>query len=1514
MQGLNYMEQQSRWQKILIFTVIILTCYNILPTVFFYSNPLKKPIDRKEAEKISLTILHRVNALQEDSIQWIKNFCASLQLSPIRIETEKNHPQWIRVAFATPHETKKFFINLPKAAASIHFPPAKLFSVTPTYNEEETSLLLQRTIPFYLERNDLSHFFSFCEKFDRNRPSNAYIDLISNRINALLRSICRNNVPSENLLISLKTSSFQEEAVFSLIYQMIRLEKIFTKHPKILMRCLTHLLQQELMSGSSMKETLFQTLHTLQDEYKLKKLDIEKSFTDKKDIPQNKETLAFIEKKIASIQSALSLLKKYESTLFANLPKLSNSQIKELLCPLQTATKDALSEITIAPYHPFIFSLSLDWENESIDIELYSDIQTLYNMETDLTRKEYLHQLIYDEIARIAIETNENVNSKENKFFINLNKLTNSKSIITFNLQETAKIYEKLTKSVIEEHWKPKHPKLHPSVFPIWDSKTYSTLSTIENRLGLLIYTPVLSEEPLFESNINSPLSNGSFYILAKGIDYLIQKVQSEESQESVDLLFKDLKNLQKLLSHHGYYSRSISSGIQHTELLFEKANYYKPFLTATREDFYPIGNNQYAILECTDLQQRLLKQNRIETEMHENLLRMQDEYNISTVLPVHGKKSSVPKPVKNTLLSNFILSWKKYFRGDERKILHWGLDLSGGKTVQIALRDVNGQMVTNPSDIEQSIHELHTRVNKLGMSDIAIRQEGSLITLDFPSAQGISASDLIQASTMRFHVVNEKFSIRNPDLAIYVDNFLQEIWNEALITGKKDSTDLNKIAHRHLYGVEGESFPSPLSESAKILYENGLRIADPSYFSTSFYNDKTSSIASLRGNSSLEWEQNGHPLLIIFKNYALEGKNIKNVITSYDPAKGYFLSFEVKDIQKNGLENPIYPRKHLNIWTNAFAQDKIIGSEYEKYSQGRGWRMAVLLNDQIISAPNLESTLSDRISITGNFSQREISKLESDLKAGSLSFIPQILSEKNISPELGLKERNQGLLAAVLALVLVMVIMIVYYRFGGFIASIAVLFNLLIMWAILQNLQATLTLSSIAGIILTVGMAVDANVLVFERVKEEFSLSKRIIPALQAGYSKAYSAILDSNLTTVIAAVILLQFNSGPIKGFAITLIIGIISSMFTALFMTKYFFSIWVQKRSDLTLKMANWIPKTKIPFLKFTKKCAVGSFIILGIGLASFIINRHSIFGMDFTGGFACTIELQANKEDGYRFAVENAFIKAGLPIQSIQVRELTPQNHLRIFFAKNLENHPIFTNLPISNKKVTTYPYQSNPKLNWIVETLESNGLDVLPKSKQILDTTWVNVTGQMSSSMKNHAFIGLSLALLCIMVYISMRFEWIYAVAATCGLAYDLIFTVSTISILHFLHVPLQIDLHTIAALMTIVGYSLNDTIIIFDRIREDIKNRGRLSFKEIITGALNSTLSRTLMTSLTTLIVLLALVIFGGSTIFSFASVMTIGVIIGTFSSLFVAVPCLAFLQSYISQENFFLSGKQQIE
>ena len=330
--------------------------------------------------------------------------------------------------------------------------------------------------------------------------------------------------------------------------------------------------------------------------------------------------------------------------------------------------------------------------------------------------------------------------------------------------------------------------------------------------------------------------------------------------------------------------------------------------------------------------------------------------------------------------------------------------------------------------------------------------------------------------------------------------------------------------------------------------------------------------------------------MLIVFRNFALEGSNLENIQASYDPSKGNYLAFSIMGGYTNKEGQKVNPRDDLFAWTSQFAKEKIAGSPMEAFSNGKGWRMAVILNGSVISAPTLDSALRDSAMITGSFTQREITQLEADLKAGSLSFTPHILSEKNVSPELGSKERTRGVVATILSLLFVIGVMIGYYRFGGVVASVAVVFNLFLMWATLQNLQATMTLAGIAGIILTLGMAVDANVLVFERIREEFAVTGRIASAIHTGYRKAFSAILDSNVTTVIAAMVLLHFDSGPIKAFAVMLIIGIISSMFTALFMTRFFFARWVQNPEHKNLNMLNWFKAKNFNFLKHTKKTVI------------------------------------------------------------------------------------------------------------------------------------------------------------------------------------------------------------------------------------------------------------------------------------------------------------------------------------
>ena len=581
--------------------------------------------------------------------------------------------------------------------------------------------------------------------------------------------------------------------------------------------------------------------------------------------------------------------------------------------------------------------------------------------------------------------------------------------------------------------------------------------------------------------------------------------------------------------------------------------------------------------------------------------------------------------------------------------------------------------------------------------------------------------------------------------------------------------------------------------------------------------------------------------------------------------------------------------------------KDSISGTPLENCSRGHGWRMAVLLNDSIISNPTLNSCLETGGMISGSFSQREVNQLATDLKAGSLTFTPHILSEKNVSPELGQKDRIKGISATLIALALVICTMLVFYRFAGIVASVAVIFNLLILWATLQNLGATLTLAGLAGIILTVGMAVDANVLVFERIKEEFSLSGKISSALSIGYQKAYSAIIDSNITTMIAAMILLNFDAGPIKSFSVNLIIGIVSSMFTALFMTRFYFSKWIQNPKNTELKMATWMENTSINFLKYFKPSFAIATLIIVLGGFLVFEQRASIFGMDFTGGHAINLEITPSEENHKDYAkkVEVALLSAGASLSDFQVRELSPDNHLRVLLGTSMEqkDKPFF-NLPFEIQvSKAQFNFEKNPRIQWIVDALQKENLFLSQDCLSQLDSNWTSMSGQISNSMRNNALYGLLISFICIFIYLSFRFEYKFATAALLCLFHDVLITMGAIGLLHLFKVPVQIDLNTIAALMTIIGYSLNDTIIVFDRIREELKIKQHVGLTEIINSALNTTLSRTTITSGTTLLVLLALVIFGGSSIFSFALVMTIGVFFGTLSSWFIASPLLLFFE-----------------
>lgn len=1491
------MEKQKPWQFYLILAVIILTLYNILPTIFYYTKPLKDPIDATRAKSVSTSIAHRVNDLEEDATEWLYSFGKLLGLKPTSIAVKDNDPRMIDVSFKTSQEAQLFKRFLPRAGALIPFVPSQLgLDATSAQDEATKTVTVIRQVGVRLDPAELDSLFTFSPKYDeKGNISPFYRDFVYDRTAQLALGFGGTSQVTNQLVSVANSPDSSDEDVINLAKEIAGVEQTFGKESPLTKRYYATLGQ--LPQGDA--EALVQKFITRAESLKTRltgQVDSLKASKESLNAEQ-KQNLSLLENQRSALERAANLLRRRNSEIKSGSKPLALTAVQSELAKGKV-NADHRQVLSLQGRNPYIQALIIDWANDKILTQFYGDVDKIRNSEgnneTEALQKDRLNQAIINDIARVSRLSDETIAPDDDNFAVQLNSLTGTTGFLALNLGQLADLQAKQLQQQLNQSWTPTSPDLVRDAYPIYDYRAFKGLKPEDQKLGLVIYAPTMDRDAP-----PAGFRPGSLYVIAKGLNPLMQKLRSAPEAPETQEFGNDLQQLNALLMQNGFIGYPGSSfGIApeySKDYIFELDDSYANLLKATRENFSVKGSKRVAVLDFTDVEQRILTWNKIQDQIQEDLLKWKEEYNTAQVDLNASNHYQVPAPTKNVYWENAKLSFLKYFKGDERKVLKWGLDLSGGKTVRIGLRDQNGKTVTNPEDLQQARNELYTRVNKMGVSERTIRIEDKNIILDFPGSQGLSASDLVKASAMYFHIVNEKFGSYNPALKSTVNQFLQEVWNEAVVTNRKDIDSLQEIAWQHLGGEANGQETRPRSDAAKTLWDNGLRLANPKDKSlNSSYNDTLSAVATFRGEDYADWEGQTHPLLFVFHNYALEGSALKDIQVGYDPSKGNILSFGVKSSFEGARSGN--PRDDLYAWTSQFAEDKISGTP--KDFNGKGWRMAVILNGAVISNPGLQAALRDGGSISGRFSQREINQLAADLKAGSLSFTPRILSEQNVSPELGQEERTKGIVASLVALALVVVAMIGYYHFAGIVASVAVLFNILVMWGVLQNLDAALTLPGIAGIVLTIGMAVDANVLVFERVREEFKISGRIASAIQAGYRKAFSAIIDSNITTIIAALILIQFDSGPIKGFAVTLIIGILSSMFTALFMTRYFFAGWVQNPKHKELTMSQFIGHTNFDFLAQTKKAVIISLIAMIAGGALFFGQIKTLFGMDFTGGYSLVVDLseKPNNPD-YRIEAADALLAKGATSNDFQIRELSRPNQLRIQLGMGMEEkgHP-FYQLPDELKEGKySYSYEHNPRIDWVVQALNARGLQIQKSQLDTLDRDWTVMSGQISDQMRTNAILGLGLALLCILIYITFRFEFKFAIAAVVGLVHDVIITVGILALFHWFGFPVQIDLQVIGALMTIIGYSLNDTIIVFDRIREDIKLMRKMKFQDIINHALNVTLSRTIMTGGTTLLVLLALVLLGGKSIFAFSLVMTIGVIVGTLSSLFIAAPVLLY-------------------
>ncbi len=547
------------------------------------------------------------------------------------------------------------------------------------------------------------------------------------------------------------------------------------------------------------------------------------------------------------------------------------------------------------------------------------------------------------------------------------------------------------------------------------------------------------------------------------------------------------------------------------------------------------------------------------------------------------------------------------------------------------------------------------------------------------------------------------------------------------------------------------------------------------------------------------------------------------------------------------------------------------------------GRRIAVVLDDYVYTAPVVNGEIpTGQSEISGNFSLQEAQDLANILKSGSLPAPTQIVEESIIGPTLGKEALNQGLISMVAGLLIVVLFMVAYYAKGGFIAIAALVFNIFFILGILAQLGAALTLPGIAGIVLTIGMSIDANVLIFERIKEELQNGAGLLAAISAGYNKAFSAILDSNVTTFLTGAILYALGQGPVKGFAIVLMIGIASSFFSAVFITRVIVS-WASKKGDRSSISfsspfaKNALSSLNIDFLGKRKVAYLISTGIIIIGLAIAAISGLK-FGVDFTGGRSYVV--------AFAEPMAASELKVGLDKEfegSVEVKTYGASNVLKVTTSYLVNEDDAESNIEVENKIKAGIAAVTGLTLTENAANLESGQFAITGSSK---------VGATVADDIKASSVQAMIVALVAIFLYILLRFrKWQFSLASIIALIHDTLFVIAAFAIASAFGATFEIDQVFIAAVLTVIGYSINDTVIIFDRIRENIENRGTHKLVKVFNDAINQTLGRTLITSFTTLIVVLVLLIFGGEVLRGFSFAVFIGILVGTYSSVFIATP-----------------------
>ncbi|MBO5254328.1 MAG: protein translocase subunit SecD [Opitutales bacterium] len=525
---------------------------------------------------------------------------------------------------------------------------------------------------------------------------------------------------------------------------------------------------------------------------------------------------------------------------------------------------------------------------------------------------------------------------------------------------------------------------------------------------------------------------------------------------------------------------------------------------------------------------------------------------------------------------------------------------------------------------------------------------------------------------------------------------------------------------------------------------------------------------------------------------------------------------------------------------------------------------LAIVLDGRLMSAPNIQSVISDRGSITGNFTRREAIELANALN-NPLSVGLKRTSLNEVGPSLAETAKDSSFMAAAVGTSLTVLFMILVYKSMGFIAVISVFANIFILVGVLASFCATMTLPGIAALVLTLGMAVDSNILVFERMREESLNGKSLWTSLMAGYEKAFSAIVDANITTLISAIILWKFGTGPVKGFGITLAVGIFTTLFACLVISRFMLEFAVKYNIvRKSLQKGLITNQTNVDFFKYVKGSFVISWLIVVLGIATVIYRGDKTLSIDFTGGDIVSLSYNADKK---------------IPIEEILKMSTAT--------GEGLGEVQASYQVDLASKAERLVLQVESEKGEQAFEELQKRFPDA---GLKLVSQT--SVGASVSSDITKDAFIAIMLSMLAILVYVAFRFEFSYGIGALVATFHDVIMSIGLYVIFGMLGVGSgQFSAPMVAAVLMVMGYSINDKIVVFDRIREELELKPTMSLKDVVNYSINRTLSRTLLTSVTTFLSAVALFVFGTGIIVDFSLVFIIGITVGTFSSIFIASP-----------------------